>query len=193
LREYIADDLIRPTDRAFTIIREPFAIALSQINYVLTRFAEDIAKGKAEPDTAEWCEVMHLGRLPAQLSEGFIKRLTKAALRNEDLMLPNPLGSWLGGEGSQPVLDRLVRHNVEITDTERYNQWLQHAWGITARTRWNASKQFVAAADLASEDLAHLQKITAEDRRLYRAIQQMFDITGKLSLRAEDLRGVIIP
>lgn len=193
LREYIAGGLIRPTDRAFTVVREPFAVALSQINYVLTRFAEDIAKGKAEPDTAEWCEVMQLGRLPTQLSETFIKRLTKAALRNEDLVLPNSLGSWLGGEGSQPVLDRLVRHNVEVTDTERYNQWLQQAWGITADTRWNASKQFVAVADLASEDLAHLQKITAEDRRLYRAIQHVFDTTGKLSVRAEDLRGVVIP
>lgn len=192
LNEFIDAALIRPTDRVFTVIREPFSVAVSQINYVLTRFAEDIAKGKAEPDTTEWCEVMQLGRLPAQLSEGFIKRLTKAALRTEDLVQPNSLGTWLGGQGSQRVLDRLVRHNVEVTDTSRYNAWLQHSWGIAADTRWNESKKFLAVDDLPLEDLAHLQKITTEDRRLYRAIQQVFDATGKLSLRAEDLRGVIV-
>ncbi len=192
LKDYIADDLIRPKDRVFTVIREPFAIAVSQINYVLTQFNEDIAKGKAEPDTLEWSRVMGLGPLPKHMSDDFIKLLAKAVLRNEDLVLPNSVGSWLGGEGGQAVLDRLVRHNVEVTDTDRYSRWLQQSWGIMADTRWNESKKFVSLEDLTQEDLIYLQKITAEDRRLYRSIQQVFDATGKIALNAEDLRGVIV-
>ena len=192
LQDYIDNNLIRPADRVFTVIREPFAIAVSQINYVLTRFSEDIAAGKAAPDTLEWLQVMGLGPLPKRMSDDFVKLLAKAVLRNEDLVVPNSLATWLGGGGSQAVLDRLVRHNVEVTDISRYNRWLQQAWGITAETRWNESKKFISVDDLTSDDLAYLQKITAEDRRLYRALQQVFDDTGKLALTAADLRGAVI-
>lgn len=192
LGEHIAEGLIRPTDRVFTVLREPFGIAISQINYVLTRFDEDIATGRPGPDTAEWVRAMRLGSLPKRMSDDFVKRVTNAALRNESLILPNSLISWLGGQGPQAVLDRLVRHNVEVTDMARYNTWLRQAWGIEAATRWNESKKFVAIDDLTTDDVTYLNRITAEDRRFYRAIQDTFDATGKLSLSGNDLRGIVV-
>jgi hypothetical protein len=176
----------------FTVLRGPLAIAISQINYVLTRFNHDIAVGKASPDTMEWSRVMELGPLPARMSDDFIRRVTRAVLRNEALLQPNPLGTWLGGDGSQAVLDRIVRFNVELTDIDRYNRWLKEAWGIIAETRWNESTKFISLENLSPDDIAHLNKITAEDRRLYRVIEDTFEATGKLVLNADDLRGKIV-
>ena len=79
LADHIAAGIIRPTDRVFTVIRDPLAAAISQINYVLTRFEEDIVAGALRPDTAEWSRAMDLGPTPARMSEIFIDRLTSAA------------------------------------------------------------------------------------------------------------------
>jgi hypothetical protein len=193
LNDHIATGLIRPADRVFTIIREPFAMAISQINYVLTRFDEDIAAGKAGADTAEWSKVMELGPLPQRMSEEFIKRLTRAALRNEDLVQPNTIGTWLGGAGAQRVVQRLTRYNVTVTDTTRYNEWMAREWGIVADTRWNESRKFVTVNDLATDDVAHLNKITAEDRRLYGTLHGLLESSGKLAITGDDLRGVVVP
>ena len=193
LRDHIEAGVIRPTDRVFTIIREPFAVAISQINYVLTRFEEDIAAGKLQPDTCAWSRVMDLGAAPARMSDDFVKRVTRAALRNEDLTQPNLLCNSLGGEGAQPVVDRLVTYGVEMTDVARYNQWLREVWGISAQTRWNESKKFISVQDLATDDLVHLNSITREDQRFFRTVESLLDASGKLSLTADDLRGVIIP
>ena len=95
-------------------------------------------------------------------------------------------------EGAQPVMDRLARFNVEVTDTSRYNAWLAQAWGIDARTRWNASKTFVTTDSLATDDLIHLNSITSEDRRIYRAYQAIVAASGRLSVTGDALRGVVV-
>jgi len=192
LADHIAAGVIRPTDRIFTIIRDPLQVAISQINYVLTRFDEDMATGKFRPDTKEWADVLDLGALPSRMSDDFIKRLTGAALRHEDLVLPNSVGSWLGGEGAQAVIDRLAQFNVEVTDTSRYSQWLLQGWRIDARTRWNESKKFLGLDDLTAENRAYLNSITTEDQRIYRTYQQVIAATGKLSVTGDDLRGVVV-
>jgi hypothetical protein len=136
---------------------------------------------------------MDLGAAPARMSDDFVKRVTRAALRNEDLTQPNLLCNSLGGEGAQPVVDRLVTYGVEMTDVARYNQWLREVWGISAQTRWNESKKFISVQDLATDDLVHLNSITREDQRFFRTVESLLAASGKLSLTADDLRGVIIP
>ena len=89
LADHIAADIIRPTDRVFTIIRDPLAAAISQINYVRTWFEEDIVAGALRPDTAEWSRAMDMGPTPARMSEIFIDRLTSAALHSERIMMSN--------------------------------------------------------------------------------------------------------
>jgi hypothetical protein len=191
LADHIAADIIRPTDRVFTVIREPLAAAISQVNYILTRFEEDLTGGQLRPDTAEWSRVMELGPTPARMSDEFIKRLTTAALRTKRLTVPNSQCLWLGGEGTQAVVDRLATYDVEVSEVERYNAWLQATWGIEAKTRWNASKKFIALQDLTTDDLGYLVGITREDQRLYRTVERLLTSTGKLSLTGDDLRGVV--
>ena len=191
LADHIAAGIIRPTDRIFTVIREPLAAAISQVNYILTRFEEDLTGGQLRPDTAEWSRVMDLGPTPARMSDDFIKRLTTAALRTKRLTVPNSQCLWLGGEGTQAVVDRLATYDVEVSEVERYNAWLQATWGIEAKTRWNASKKFIALQDLTTDDLGYLVGITREDQRLYRTVERLLTSTGKLSLSGEDLRRVV--
>ena len=191
LADHIAAGTIRPTDRIFTVIRDPFSVAISQINYVLTRFNEDFAAGKLQPDTSGWSRAMDLGAIPAKMSDAFVNRVTSAALRNEDLILPNSLCLWLGGGGAQPVIDRLVTYDVELTDVAHYNDWLRAAWGFDATTRFNESKKFISEKNLTTDDLTHLNSITREDQRFYRTVERLAVASGKLSLTGDDLRGVI--
>jgi len=192
LADHIAAGIIRPTDRVFTVIRDPLAAAISQINYILTRFEEDIATGKWRPDTREWLQAVDLGTTPERMSDELVKRVTRAALRNDQLTVPNALCLWLGGEGAQRVVERLASYDVEVTDVERYNDWLRAAWGINATTRWNESKKFISIQTLATDDVAHLNGITRDDQRLYRTVDRMLTATGKLSLTGEDLRGASV-
>jgi hypothetical protein len=193
LADHIAADIIRPTDRVFTIIRDPLAAAISQINYVRTWFEEDIVAGALRPDTAEWSRAMDMGPTPARMSEIFIDRLTSAALHSERIMMSNWQCIWLGGESTQAVVDRLATNHVEVTEVNRYNAWLHATWGIEAKTRWNASKKFIALQDLTRDDLGYVVGITEEDQRLYGTIERLLTSTGKLSLRGGGLRGVIVP
>jgi hypothetical protein len=192
LADHIAADVIRPTDRVFTVIRDPVMAAISQINYVLTRFDEDIASGQLRPDTAEWSRALDLGTAPTVVSAAFVKRVTSAALRNEDMIVPNSLCLWLGAGGAQAVVDRLATYDVEVTDVARYNPWLRAAWKIDAQTRWNKSKKFVSLQELPTDDVGHLNSITREDQRLYRSIEGLLTASGKLSLTGDDLRRVVV-
>jgi hypothetical protein len=193
LADHIAAGIIRPTDHVFTVIRDPLAAAISQINYVLTRFEADLAAGTLQPDTAEWSRVMGLGPTPATMSDDFIKRLTAVALRTRRMMVLNWQCMWLGGEGTQAVVDRLATYNVEVTEVDRYNAWLLDTWGIEAKTRRNASKKFISLQDLTTEDLGYLVGITREDQRLHGTVERLLTSTGKLSLSGEDLRGAVVP
>jgi len=192
LADHIAADIIRPTDRIFTVIRDPLAAAISQINYILTRFEQDMAAGQLRPDTREWSQIMDLGAAPERMSNAFVRRVTRAALRDATLTVPNALCRWLGAGGAQRVVERLASYDVEITDVERYNAWLRAAWEIDAATRWNESKKFISIQDLATDDLAHLNEITRDDQRLYRTVERILTAGDKLSLSGEDLRGVSV-
>jgi hypothetical protein len=44
---------------------------------------------------------------------------------------------------------------------------------------------------LTTDDLTHLNSITREDQRFYRTVERLAVANGKLSLTADDLRGVI--
>ena len=90
---------------------------------------------------------------PTEVSAAFVKRVTSAALRIEDLIVPNALCLWLGGGGAQAVVDRLATYDVEVTDVARYNPWLRAAWRSTPRRRWNKSKKFVSLQELPTDDV----------------------------------------
>ncbi|MGA3402480.1 MAG: hypothetical protein ABSC95_24990 [Acetobacteraceae bacterium] len=184
---YANADLIRPADRIFTIVRDPTEIALSQINYILTKFQLNIDAGVVDQDTEEWLAELELKALPPAVTPQFVDKYAHKMLYNTNIVEPNSMCRWLGGGDAQTVNERLARHLVEVTDTTHYNAWLADRWGITAHTRQNESTKFVTLSTLAHQDLSHVQDLSPEDRKLYSRVQQALTATGKVAVSGEDI------
>ena len=179
--------LIRPADRVFTIMRDPTDIALSQVNYILTKFQINIDAGVVERDTEEWLRALDLRELPPAVTPQFVEKYASQLLRNPEVVEPNSMCRWLGGGDAQAVIERLARHLVEVTDTAHYNPWLAERWGISANTRQNASTKFVSLDTLGPRELAYIQDLSPEDRTLYARVQHALDKTGKTGVYGEDI------
>jgi hypothetical protein len=184
---YAAADLIRPADRVFTILRDPSEIALSQINYILTKFQLNIDAGLVERDTAAWMRVLGLTELPPKITPEFVQKYAHELLYNTYITEPNSMCHWLGGGDAEVVIARLARHLVQVTNTEHYNPWLLEEWGISARTRQNESMKFVSLATLTHQELGYVQALSPEDRKLYSQVQIALDVTGKTSVSGEEI------
>jgi hypothetical protein len=183
LSYFIENRLNRPTDRVFTIVRDPVEMAISQVNYLMSKITWNVESGTLEPDTAEWLHLLGLPGLPAQVTEEYQREVCRNALRNREIVVPNALCHWLGGGPAAAVTARLREHEVEVTDTARYNAWLRAEWGLDVHTRQNESLKFVSSATLAPEDRDYLAGITEEDTKLYRAIQDRLAAAGTPSIR----------
>ncbi|HTB43001.1 MAG TPA: hypothetical protein VK741_05195 [Acetobacteraceae bacterium] len=186
--DFYADaGLVRPADRVFTIMRDPTEIALSQINYVLTKFQLNIDAGVVERDTEEWLHALDLKELPPAVTPQFVDKYARRILSNSEIVEPNSMCRWLGGGDAQAVVERLARHLVEVTDTAHYNPWLEAEWGISAATRRNESTKYVSLSTFGHQELGFIQDLSLEDRKLYSQVQQALTITGKVSVSGEDI------
>ncbi|HSZ90617.1 MAG TPA: hypothetical protein VK822_14725 [Acetobacteraceae bacterium] len=182
LADYLDQGLARPCDRLFTILRDPIDGAISQINYILMRLKEDVAAGEFRPDMQDWLPFLELGELPSDLSDAFLCGVGERALRRPEIVIPNPMCHWLGGGAADTVLARLAEHEVEVTTTQQYARWRRERWGIAADTRQNESTKYLTRHAVSAETLAYLREITAEDARLYRAVDQRLVLTRASSV-----------
>ena len=175
LADYLDQGLARRCDRLFTILRDPVDIAISQVNYILTRLRSDAAAGELQTDTRQWLPLLELDRMPDDLSDEFLCRLGERALRKREIVMSNPLCHWLGGGDATTVLARLAEHEVEVTNTQHYAQWRRQRWGIDEETRQNESIKFLSRGTLGAQDLDYLRDISIEDAKLYDVIARQLD------------------
>jgi len=182
LGDYLEQGLVRPSDRLFTVLRDPVDIAISQVNYILTRLKSDAAAGEFQPDTRQWLPLLELEDVPDDLSDTFLCRLGEQALRKREIVMPNPMCHWLGGGAAAAVLARLAEHEVEVTNTLQYPHWRRQRWGIETDTRQNESIKFLTRQTVAADDLAYLRDISVEDAKLYRAVEQRLMRTGECAV-----------
>jgi len=183
LAYFIDNRLIRPMDRAFTIVREPIEMAISQVNYLMSKITWNVDAGALQPDTAEWLNFLGMPGLPNQITDDYCHEVCRKALRSRDIVVPNALCHWLGGGTAEEVVARLREHDVEVTDTAHYNAWLRAEWGIDAHTRQNESIKFITADGLDRDDMEYLRDISAEDTRLFGMIQDQLAAPDTLSVR----------
>ena len=186
---YVRHELVRPTDRVVTVVRHPFEIMISQVNYVLTRFQTDADRGVAEPDTEEWLRLIGIEALPEQLSEAFILDAAMRVLRNTDTVKPNSLCYWLGGNeaNAQTAVGSLIAQDVEVTDTDRYSDWLLQRWNIRSETRDNSSTQFIRMDMLSQSDVDYMHSIAVEDMKLYETIRERITHAGRPFVVGQEL------
>jgi hypothetical protein len=188
LRYYASHDLIRPCDKAFTILRHPLEIAVSQVNYILTRLTADAQSGNFGPDSRDWLKVLGRNTLPPKLPSSSVQSLCTAILHNTSIVRPNSMCAWLGGDNADEAIEQLIKHDVETTVTYNYNEWLQQTWNITSTTRLNRSERFISIQTLTHQDLAYIQEVYAEDLKLYAQIHESLQRSERLSVSGDDLR-----
>lgn len=180
---YESQGLIRPTDRVFTIMRDPIGIAISHINYILTRFRNDARLGRAALDTKGWLRVLGMPFEPEALEKMDAVELGRRILREDRIILKNPMCFWLGGGTADKVIDRLARHSAEVTNTECYESWLSSRWGIGRSERKNESVKFLSASSLPPEDIDYLHGISDQDQILFSQISDRLRQGGAPSVR----------
>jgi len=182
LADYLSQGLVRPTDHVFTILRDPIDIAISQVNYILTRLKSDASHGKYQPDTDVWLRVLDLEKVSGDLSDPFLLDLGMRALLDRNVVLPNTMCDWLGGGDATTVLARLAQNQVEVTNTQNYPQWRRQRWGVEAETRRNESTRFLTRDNIGADKVAYLHDLSREDAKLYRTVGSILSKTGECSV-----------
>ncbi len=188
----MSQDLLRLQDDCFTVIRSPFEMVLSQVNYILTRIfaADDVSM---TPDVEHWLSILGLQRAPADVSEPEALTLAQSVLRNEALTPSNAICRQLGFSSSDPepnaasAISNLIMANIEITDTTRYDTWCQNKFGHARATRKNKSDKILRPEDLSPDDRDYIAALTAEDQALYDVIINVLDQSNSLSIHGGDL------
>lgn len=183
---YVATIGTRPRDRIFTVIRDPFEIALSQANYAISVLVND--PEIKFPHTRETLDKLGIERLPPNPDSGMLKRLALRAFLDPNITRPNPICAFLAGAGksSAEAVRNLVTHNVEVTDTTRYNRWLKARWGIDSRSRHNSSIKFLSRIDL-EPYRHHLDTLASEDRKVFDLVSWGLQQAATPSIRGLDL------
>jgi hypothetical protein len=186
---YLRHGLVRPVDQVFTVVRHPFQVMMSQVNYVLTRFWIDGERGETGPDVRGWLELIGIDELPSKLSEEFAQDAGMRVLRNTDIVKPNSLCYWLGGDGADAhsALNSLIALNVEVTDTNHYGAWLAQRWKIHSRTRDNPSMKFFEVDNLPRTHRDYMRDISGEDLKLYQAVDRSIEQVGRPSSIGREL------
>lgn len=189
LNYYIKNRLIRPMDQVFTIVRHPFDVIISQVNYVLTRFWLDAEKQDVRPDTAEWLALVGIESLPSSMSEEFVHYAGMKVLQNTDIVKPNSMCYWLAGNeaDANTALAALISQDVEVTDADHYRAWLAQRWKIQSETRHNSSMKFMSADTLPQDLLDYIRDISLEDMKLYQAISKSIVQSGRPSVLGQEL------
>jgi hypothetical protein len=185
---YLENQLCRPGDYVFTVVRNPVEIVVSHVNYMVTRFLRD--PGFVDPDTSEWSGL--LGLTPAEFDQSpeGLANLARQILREPLVHARNPLCGYLGDGDVESALNAIVRSNIEITDFSRYDLWFEQKFGIATGVRENVSEKILKLSELTADDIKSLQDLThEEDKRLYQIIVAALDRSGALSVQGGELRS----
>ena len=173
----------RAGDRLFTILREPAAIVLSEVNATL-----DALLQPADADTphiAAWRT--RLPPSPATADPAGRKRIARDILRQ--LALRNPICHALG-DGTAAGAFRAVRlQDVELADLSHYPDWTKYSWDVEPEPASNTSTPHLTLEDLGPPEREHLESLVAEDLRFYAPVRTAFDqLDGfKNAVRGRDL------
>lgn len=165
LRFYLRNDLYRPQDSLFTIVRDPRDLVLSYCNYIVRRFMDD--PGISKPDTIIWSNKLKLSAL-----DNYDPRELVIRVFESDIIKPNYLCTFLGDGTAESAKEALRQHPIEIVDIADYNTWRAQRWGIIADTQLNRTAPLIRRSDLTAAHANRLERLCGEDWLLYDAIKR---------------------
>ena len=178
---------IRCCDDVFTVVREPMARILSQVNYVITRIFSD--QTPPQPDTLGWRREFNVTDLGIRESPEKIFDLARRILRNRGVVVPNIMCEYIGGSTYEASLTKTVAHDMEVIDLKQLDAWTEERWGVRDKTRLNTSEKFVSMKDFPAEDVTYARSIVEEDMKYYERVLAALDRSGGTSIRGAQIVG----
>ena len=184
--DYVLQEIgIRFGDEIFSVIRDPVMAAISMANYVVTRLIADPAG--SYPDTRQWLNQLGLNRFPERCSNSYIKGVALAVLADDRIAHINPICHYLGAGNSELAINNIITNNVEITDTRRYDRWLESRWGVPTGPRVNQSLPILDPNDVIPGLSERLSYLCSEDTKLFEVVTSLLDDRDQLSIKGHDL------
>ena len=157
--------LRRTGDRLFTIIREPSALMLSQVNAILASLAAP-AEADEGSAVAQWRA--RLGSLPRATDTAGWKAAGRRILAGMETR--NPICRALGDGTAVSATESCRYCDIEITDLSRYADWITYTWNVEPEPAINAAPPTMVMQDLDAADAGRLAALTDEDRAFYAPI-----------------------
>ena len=92
------------------------------------------------------------------------------------------------GDGtSESAINTIVINNVEITDTCRYDRWLEGRWGISTGSRINQSLPILNHDDVIPRLSERLSYLCSEDMKVFEAVKSLLDARDASSIKGHNL------
>ena len=183
---YVVQEIgVRFGDEIFTVVRDPVSSAISMANYVVTRLMADPSGSYA--DTRQWLDLLGMETFPEGCSSDNVKAVALAARHDDRIAHLNPICHHLGDGTSESAINNIVINNVEITDTCRYDRWLEGRWGISTGSRINQSLPILDHNDVTPRLSERLSYLCSEDIKVFEAVKSRLDARDAPSIKGHNL------
>lgn len=156
------------------------AIAV-EVNYIVTRIDND--SDATSPDTRHWLSQLGMAT-PVNLDR---RELALQILRQSKLIPKNGLCAQFGQTSCEGAIANLTQCEIEITETARYNDWLEDTWGIRSTTKRNQSKPILVRQSISKEDHDRIESLISEDIKLFARVKSKLDNSSESFVRGVDL------
>src|SRR5437763_5806178 len=184
LQWYLDHSLYRFSDRLFAVVRNPYDMVISQVNYVFKRFFE--APRCHHPDTREWADLLGIDMFDVNMPQDELRQLGFRILSSPQIVNPRNICTYLGDGTADSAFDSMARCNIELTEVGHYNAWLSAEWGIDTNTRANQSRPILKRSDLDAAQWQEIAEICKEDFRIYnRVVERLAQAGGYRVFGAE--------
>jgi len=190
LTQYIQQGYYRPGDDLFTVVRDPIARIVSQVNYIVRRICSEDPVDSQFSDRLGWMRMLGIEEQDVTRDERFKRDCAREVLFDPRMVTPNTLCRFLGGETYDDALQAIVGSAIEITDIRRYDDWLRTRWDIGQSLRANSSPTVIDIGDLADDERDYVEAISTEDIRLFATIERSLD-RGHVSVRGSELAAQV--
>jgi hypothetical protein len=116
-----------------------------------------------------------------------LEDLALRILRQSNLITKNGLCARFGQASCKGALANLTRCEIEITETARYNKWLEDTWGIRSATKVNQSQPILTRQSVARDDHDRIESLISEDIKLFALVKSKLEESGESFVRGVDL------
>lgn len=139
---------LRFGDEISTVLRDPVMSAISMANYIASRLMADpmgiiLIRGSGWT-TSAWTVCPRIG--PRRASGQW----RSPPFQDDRITCVNPICCCLGDGTSESAINNIVINNVELTDTLRYDRWLETRWNIPTASRINQSQPILNRGEVVS-------------------------------------------